>query len=192
MAQHTVTANHRVLLHTTSSERGIDAMSKLIVTQTYLRSLFDYVESTGQLTWKLRRGSRAAAGNIAGTLKPNGYIAIHLNGQNFYAHRLIWMWAYGVWPDTVDHINHDKQDNRLSNLRSITISENGHNQKLGNRNRSGFIGVSWNAARNNWFSHICVAKQRRYLGSFPTAQDASAAYQAAKLIYHPTSPKQTR
>ena len=90
--------------------------------QAELRELFDY-DPEGFLCWKQARGNKAK-GSKAGYLNHHGYLVIKLAKRGFQAHRLIYCWHRGVYPDEVDHINRDRSDNRIENLRPATASEN--------------------------------------------------------------------
>lgn len=97
--------------------------------------------------------------------------------------------AYGAWPDgEIDHINGDRKDNRLENLRLATSSENKQNIGLKSNNRSGFTGVSWFAAAKKWRADITIAGKMRHLGRFDTPEAAAEAYAKAKAELHTFNP----
>jgi hypothetical protein len=125
------------------------------LTFEYLREALDYNEGTGEFTWARDRGRSIKAGTKAGTVAHNGYVNIGLktNGKKklYLAHRLAWFWMNGEWPDgEIDHINRNKADNRLSNLRVVTRSENELNKSLQSRNKAGATGVSFCKATGKW------------------------------------------
>jgi len=102
-------------------------MDRPEITQEYLKTLFDYVD--GNLVTKTTRGC-LKTGTIAGTIKTDLYRSIVIDRKSYCAHRLIWLYVYGKFPDNyIDHINHDRSDNRIENLRDVTISENNRNRK---------------------------------------------------------------
>ena len=101
------------------------------------------------------------------------------------AHRVAWVMTHGEWPkEMIDHINGDRSDNRLCNLRQATRSQNLINSKLSSRNSSGFRGVSWCSAKQKWDARIYSATKLRLLGRFKTKEEAIAAYAAAAAELH--------
>lgn len=96
-----------------------------MITQNTLKELFDYNPDTGLFTWKVAKARRIKAGDVAGNLNNTGYIHIRVDGKNYQAHRLAWLYTHGKFPDNcIDHINGIKDDNRISNLRDVTTQEN--------------------------------------------------------------------
>lgn len=164
----------------------------MTVDQTLLRKLFDYDPSTGVVTRLVCTANRQTVGEQVGAPGARGYLQATIHSEKYMLHRLIWMWVYGAWPaHKVDHINRVRSDNRLTNLREVTHAENCHNQSLSTRNWSGFTGAAWDKSRCLWVASIGINGKQLHLGRFLTPELASAAYQAAKAIYHPTAPKAT-
>ena len=152
---------------------------------TRVRELLNYSEATGQFTWRANR-RRVDAGDVAGTLHINGYVYVTVDYRRYRAHRLAWLYVYGSWPTKdLDHINRDKKDNRISNLREVSKSENQQNRPLNSNNKSGFMGVSWNKKNRCWQAHIRTNGKSRNLGSYKTPAEAGAAYLAAKRLQSP-------
>lgn len=144
-----------------------------------LRELLWYDPFSGQFRWMQSRGS-ITYGAVAGGTNANGYVQIQVDGENYYGHRLAWFWMHGVWPELIDHINGDKSDNKLVNLRIATTSQNTLNTwKPRSTNKSGFLGVS--PRRNGFRAQIVVNGKNKYLGQYPTAELAQTAYLQAKL-----------
>ncbi len=155
-----------------------------------VRNAFDYVHSSGALVWKVRTSNRVKVGQEAGCVsKADGYRVVSLGGRLYKAHRIIWLHVYGEWPPhVIDHINGDRLDNRLANLRAVTSSENAQNLSLSASNKSGLPGVSWDAGRGRWFSSIQKGGKTYALGRFEDKGAAYRAYLAAKRNLHPMQP----
>jgi len=156
-------------------------MSIEMMTQEEARELFDYNPETGELRYRAGRN----AGSIAGMVSKNGYQVVWSKGGRksrklLYVHRLVWLLSYGEWPTRIDHINMDKSDNRLSNLRLATRSQNLANQRV--RARTGFKGV-WRHGPS-WAASIRKDNVTHHLGTFQTPELAHAAYcKAAESMY---------
>lgn len=143
------------------------------MTPDEVRALFEYDPETGVL----RRDGR-----VTGTRNKSGYLVVRVRGTTYYAHRLAWLLTYGEWPSAIDHINMDKADNRLANLRLATKSENLANQR--GRAKSGFKGV-WRRQRGKpWAASIRKNRKTYHLGTYDTREQASEAYRAAAASMH--------
>lgn len=143
-----------------------------------LREVLRY--ECGRFFWRISPSNRVAIGDQAGSLRTNGYWYISIDGVSHLTHRLAWFWHHGTWPELdLDHINRNKWDNRIENLREATASQNIANSRLSSSNSSGFRGVSWNKRLERWHAYICVRGTRKHLGFFETAEDAAAAYAVA-------------
>ena len=153
---------------------------------TRLREFVSYDPDTGVFTWAQSKG-RAKRGTSAGWRKSNGYVGIHIDGKNYLAHRLAWLYVHGVWPpDMLDHINGVRDDNRITNLRCVSAGDNLNNQRAPHANsKSGYLGVSpW---RNKWRAVIQVNRKQVHLGVFDTPETAHHAYVEAKRAHHQTN-----
>lgn len=151
-----------------------------------LREVLRYDPDSGVLTWRVTLGARAKAGDVAGSRCGQGYIALGLDGvRSVPAHRIAWAITHGEWPGLeVDHINGNRADNRLANLRLVTTAENHQNMRRARSDSStGVLGVSRRGDR--YRAQIQVAGQKRWLGEFPTLEQARSAYVAAKRELHP-------
>lgn len=155
-----------------------------MLTQERVRELLNYDEETGLLTWKIRTSSRAEAGQKAGSKHSAGYRQIRIDGEMYLAHRVIWLWAYGSFPQNfIDHINHDKTDNRLSNLRLATNAEN-------QQNRQASLGVSWCNRRNKWRARVEHNKKQIHLGYYESkdlAVEARKNFESVNFTHRKSS-----
>lgn len=170
-------------------------MSGTNLTAERLRELLHYDPETGVFTWRVRRGM-AVAGSVAGNLNRNGYVNIFVDGRQYKAHRLAWLFVYGEFPSAdIDHINGVRNDNRIFNLRDVTTSVNMMNQRRARSdNKLGLLGVH---VRTPEKPHYKISKPYRAIiyvsgksvsvGDFATAEEAHAAYLEAKRRLHPTS-----
>ncbi len=148
--------------------------------------LLAYDPGTGILTRRVPRGGQRA-GAVAGNPNSWGYLLVGIDGRQYSAHRIAWLLTHGSWPGgEIDHINGDRTDNRIANLREATVSENQQNQRGPQANNaSGYLGVYWNKQRRQWRACIRVDGRTRHLGGHDTAEAAHAAYLAAKRALHP-------
>ena len=155
-----------------------------MLTQQRLKELLDYDPDTGVFRWKIARQSRRI-GTVAGGTSGNGYRQIMLYGKMYKVHRLAWLFVHGEFPTgDLDHVNRDRQDNRIANLRIASKSENQWNRSLDKDNTSGFMGVSWHKKDKKWRARIQAHKKNRHLGNFDTPEEAHEAYLAAKNELH--------
>lgn len=149
-----------------------------------LYEVLHYAPSTGAFTWRVTRRGLAWKGKPAGSLHSTGYVLIKIDGVQYKAHRLAWLYMSGEWPKyQIDHVNGDRADNRFANLRQATPSENSRNKKLHPYSHSGVRGVTWHEREKKWIVRIQGSEQRVYLGSFTRLEDAAAAYDAAAKRY---------
>ena len=148
-------------------------------TQKELKRVLRYDPETGEFTWKVSKGT-AHAGSVAGHLHSDGYTHIGINGKIYKAHRLAWLYVHGKWPkDQIDHINHVRNDNRISNLREASNKDNGLNQKLHKTNSSGVSGV-YPHTPGRWKSSIMKNGKLKHLGHFDSFKEAVAARKSAE------------
>ena len=157
------------------------------LTVDLLNHLFEYDKETGNLIWKIKpssRGHSVKAGDIAGTLKSHGYLCVGINYNSYRAHRLIFLMHKGYLPKTVDHINGDKLDNRIENLRAATIGQNQHNRKTNANNTSGYKGVCWNKAQKKWTARITLERKNIHLGYFANVEEAAEVVRKAREELH--------
>jgi hypothetical protein len=146
-----------------------------------LRAALDYDPDTGIFTWCYRpdcpvQWNGKWAGKQAGS-PSGGFITIRVSRKHYHAHRLAWAFAYGEWPTGyVDHANGDWRDNRISNLRIASKSQNAANSGVFAHNTSGLKGASWSKRYGKWVAQITYRGSNRFIGHFRTAEEAHAAY----------------
>lgn len=150
-----------------------------MLTAERLRSLFNYDPDTGVFTYLTRAARNARPGDVAGSVNSEGYRNIRVDGRTYKAHRLAWLLVHGAWPSAIiDHANGARDDNRLSNLRPATRTQNLANSVPFRAGRTTHKGVS--RQRNGSYSaRICCAGKSTFLGYFKSEFDATAAYAAA-------------
>lgn len=152
------------------------------LTQSRLHELFAYNAETGELTRKKSR--RGADSKDAGWINKIGYHCVCVDRQHVLVHRLIWMYVHGHWPSIcIDHINGNRSDNRLCNLRESNNAQNRWNVGSRKDSSSGIKGI-FPTRRGKWAAQICQNGKTFHLGTFTTKDDASAAYQKAALNLH--------
>lgn len=157
-------------------------MSEL--TQERLKELLRYDSETGVFTWLRTLSNRALVGSVAGCLHPHGYHVIRLEGRLYKRSRLAWLYVNGVWPEPlVDHINRVRGDDRISNLREATVSENAQNKRPA-KNMSGIRGVTLCKVTGRWQAYIGTPGKHHHLGYFTLKEEAAAAYVAAATRLH--------
>lgn len=162
-------------------------MPRPALTAERLRELLHYDPETGVFVWLVsRNANRAPEGAEAGWLDDRGARMIEVDQRNYKAHRLAWLYVHGCWPKgVVDHRNTAPGDNRIDNLRDVTQFVNMQNRRAARKgSRSGLIGAHWRERDKNWRSSVYADGKVHRLGSFDTAEEAHAAYVAAKRRLH--------
>ncbi|WP_424624454.1 HNH endonuclease [Achromobacter marplatensis] len=174
-------------------------MSSLTLTSDRARELLDYNSETGIFTWKERDIGASAcprtskswntryAGTTAGARGANGYLYINFDGRKHLAHRVAWLVTYGRLPTLeLDHMDGDRANNRIANLRDVSASENNENRRRAQTTNktTGLIGASRHSNGKGYVAQIIVKGVHKYLGYFQTAQEAHEAYVAAKRRFH--------
>lgn len=153
------------------------------ITQELLRALFKY-ESDGKLLRKVTTNSRAKAGTYSGSINKAGYLRTVVLGRMYYNHHLVWFMHHETWPTAIDHINRDKQDNRIENLRECTQYQNTCNQRLRKQNKTGIKGVGWRPDKKKFRARIIVNGKELCLGHFKTLEEAAKIVKEARTRHH--------
>lgn len=152
-----------------------------MLTQAFLKAIFEYDPSTGDLHWRARgdlpaRWNSRYAGTVAGFDNGDGAIRVSINNKKFLAHRVIWRWMTGEMPVYLDHRDLDRKNNRWENLRLSTKSQNSANTPRRSTNTSGFKGVCWSTKEKKWQVNITVNYKQRRLGVFDCPAAGHFAY----------------
>lgn len=169
------------------------------ITKEVVDQYLSYDPCSGLFRWKCRderhpsynfrtRGwNTVFAGKVAGKLHTSGYIYISIRRKLYLAHRLAWLTTYGFLPDEVDHENHIRSDNRISNLRGVDNFANAQNITKPSDNTSGFVGVYWHKGAQKWMAQIRENKRIHYLGLFHSKEDALRRRKDAEVEFgfHP-------
>lgn len=127
-------------------------------------------------TWNARYADHEALASITN----QGYLEGTIFSKSYLAHRVIWLLVTGDSPEFIDHVNGDRSDNRWNNLRIVTKQENNQNRAKPKSNKTGYIGVSYDATRGKYKAYIQHKGQQIHLGMFSSSEEASLAYEAMK------------
>lgn len=154
-----------------------------------LRELLSYDPETGEFRRLVVLSNSSKIGQTVGVALRGRYAKICVDGVRYYAHRLAWLHIHGCWPkEQVDHINGDRSDNRLANLRECTNAENSQNAGTRVNNTSGLMGIHWCNTRRRWVAQIRQNGKIRGLGRFSSREEAQAAYISARAQTHAFQP----
>lgn len=152
------------------------------ISQKEVLRLFYYKD--GLLIRRITINNRAIKGAIVGHLGGRGYLRVTVHGVGFRVHRLIFLMHKGYLPKMLDHIDENKLNNRIENLRTCNNSENSLNRKRNKNNTSGVKGVSLNARNNKWRAEIRVDCKPMYIGEYRDINDAAEAVRAKRKEFH--------
>lgn len=146
-------------------------MSEL--TQELLKELLSYNPKTGDLTWKRDQRGPVRKGDIAGWVNKQGYRGICIKGRCYVAHRVAWLYMTGKWPqDHIDHLNHDRLDNRWENLREVSQLANNRNKKPQKNCPLGVHGITKNIKGTKYRVQINVKGKTIFLGTYDSFEKA--------------------
>ena len=131
----------------------------------------------GNLFWKIPTARWVNPGDIVGqSVMPNGYLRIGFLRKRYYLHRIIFFMHHGYFPKNVDHINGDRRDCRIENLRDASVQRNNMNRSKSEGTSSQYKGVHWRKDRQKWQAYIKFNKKKASLGCFHDEKDAARAY----------------
>jgi hypothetical protein len=145
-------------------------------TQSDFKEILDYNPETVEFTWKKALGTRAKAGDVAGHVhKAQGYHQIKIAGKQYKTHRLVWLFETGEWPKNhIDHMDGNRLNNHISNLRDVTQREN--NQNLESHRNGRLVGCYFYKPLQKWKAQIKINRKAKHLGYFLTELQAHQAY----------------
>lgn len=152
---------------------------------TVLRALLHYEPKTGHFTWLTSEGG-VTIGSVAGNVNSNGYWVVGINSTKYRQHRLAWFYHYGCWPvGTVDHLDCNRANNRIDNLRDVSQAVNIQNQRTATKaSQSGVLGVYWSERRQGFIASLHIDRKQKRRGPYKTIERATAAYIELKRKYH--------
>ena len=153
-----------------------------MVTQRRLKEVLNYNPETGVFNWVNRKQK------VAGYIKINGYRGITVDNKTYAAHTLAWIYVYNKVPSMLDHIDHNRDNNAILNLREVDCTTNSKNMKQNKNNKTGIVGVSWNNKLMKWAADITVNRRTVKLGCFTDIYLAIKARADAEIKYnfHPS------
>lgn len=146
-----------------------------------LRELFDY--SDGDLIWKVSR-RRVKPGRVAGCLDRNGYLQVRIDGKAYLAHRLVYLMHNGLLPKYIDHIDGDRSNNRIENLRPCELKQNALNAKVCRSSKSGIKNVVWHSRDMKWQVAVSVHGKQKNFGYYDDVELAELVAIEARNKYH--------
>lgn len=159
-----------------------------MITVSDLQRIMTYDPTAGGFLWAVQRG-RMKPGDKVGSCDREGYRRVRIDGRQYYEHRLVWFWHHGVMPRILDHINRNRADNRIENLRECHESQNAANAKAPSTNTSGYRGVYFDVSRGKWAARIRVTidgvRHRYRIGRYNTAEEAALHYNMHLMRHYP-------
>lgn len=149
-----------------------------------IHSKISYNIDTGKMYWKGKYNGRAPKGSECGSIRSDGYRIIQVNNRNYLAHQLVWILFNFEYPKyQIDHINGNRQDNRIENLRDVPALVNNKNAKKHKHNTSGIMGVGWHKKSGKWRAYIKVAGRQIELGLSGCFFEACCLRKSAEVFY---------
>lgn len=141
-----------------------------------LKYLFSYNSNTGVFTRNVTITGSAKAGTTITSINKDGYLQVRVDGKMHLQHRLAWLYVMGEMPiGDIDHINHNRKDNRIQNIRVVDKATNNKNLSKRRNNTSGYTGVSWLKSYGKWCAEIMCDKEKIIIGYFDDVHEAGKA-----------------
>jgi HNH endonuclease/AP2 domain len=157
-------------------------MADQIISQEYLREIFDYKD--GELYYKKKYARNIKIGKKVGRINPYGYVYTRINGKEYRNHRLIFMMFNGYFPEQVDHIDGNPTNNRIENLRAANNTKNQWNSKVRKDSKSGIKGIRWYSNYKKWVADCKVNGKRHHIGYFENLEEAKEKLQQFRQQNH--------
>lgn len=162
-------------------------MNRIVLPAERLRQALSYDAGTGQLMWRIDLGRKIRAGRPAGHLNRKGYLEVRIDGTTYQGHRVAWLLGTGTDPGSMylDHINGNRSDNRLLNLRLASAAQNAQNSRRSNTPKaSQYKGVTWYTRKAKWAAQIRCGGKSTWLGYYDSELEAHHAYVRAAIQLH--------
>lgn len=162
----------------------------MTITQSYLKSILIYDQSSGVFTWRYRSDQRPQwnakmANQTAGAITSHGYIKIYIDGVGYYAHRLAVVWMTGSEPfAVVDHSDGNKANNSWANLRICSQQRNSVNRPVDRRSSTGVTGVYYDKKSGRWWTRIVFEGKTINLGRYNSLEEATDVRRKAERQYY--------
>lgn len=166
-----------------SAEKALEeALNKFEKEAAMWGDLFEYKDGT--LFWKVSTNRRIKQDSAAGSTQKDGYVRIKIDGVNYYAHRIVFALHHGYMPECVDHIDGNRSNNKIENLREANVTLNNWNKKIRSDSKSGHKGVWWHKQSGMWEAVCKVNKKQTTVGRFEKIEDAIEAIKKFREEHH--------
>ena len=152
------------------------------ITQADVLEFFQYED--GKLFWKKRSANRTVVGSQISFVENTGYIRVRFKGKHYGIHQIIFLMHYGYIPEHVDHVDGEKLNNKIENLRAATKSENALNKKVRCDSASGIKNVHWYEPLKKWRVAVSINKKRKHIGYFDDLELAELVSIEAREKFH--------
>jgi hypothetical protein len=157
-----------------------------MLTKEYLHSLFDYKD--GQLIWKVQKANRTQIGSVAGwanrDIHGQQYMNVELDGKSYKVHRIVFVYHHGYMPKRIDHIDGNRFNNNIENLREVTASQNALNSKFRRSNTSGSKNVFFDNRSNKWRVQLRINGRSKSFGAYDNLELADLVATEARDKFH--------
>lgn len=156
-----------------------------MITQDRLKELFEYLPGSGDMV-RIKAVPGTRIGDKASYIAHNGYMKLTIDRKSYPVHRLAFLYMTGQYPESgvdVDHIDHNRANNKWSNIRLVSRQENMRNAKRSKANKSGYTGVGWCKQQSQWYASIMISGRHKKIGRFDSLIDAVAARIRANKLY---------